>query len=79
MSSTIEFDRWNPKNEFSLPYSSYVAYGSELRKMYRTMLSARQYIYKSLKAERNAKWEDSPNLFYEFSSDVKKTNAFFVI
>ena len=77
MSSTIEFDRWNPKNKFSFPYSSYVAYGSELRKMYRTMLSAHKYTYKSLKDDRKAEWKDNPNMFFEFSSEVKKTNAFF--
>lgn len=77
MSSNISFDRWVPHAEFSMPYSAYNSYNSELRQMYRAMLSSHSYVYTSLKEDRGAKWEDAPSHFFKFDSDVKKTNAFF--
>ncbi len=78
MSSNTVFNRWIPHTQFSMTYSAYNSYNSELRQMYRTMLSSHSYIYTSLKNDRGAKWDDSPSHYFSFASDVKKTNAFFV-
>ena len=78
MSSDVEFDRWKSRMKVSLPYSVYAAYTGELRQMYRTMISSREYVYTSLNIDKGAKWEDSPNKFFTFKGEIKKTNAFFV-
>lgn len=77
MSSLIEFKRWESKLEFSIPYSSYVSYNSELRRMFRAIDSSKRYVYKSLNTDRKAKWEDNPNKYFDFHPQVKKTYAFF--
>lgn len=77
MSSNKQFDRWNPKGEHSLPYAVYKSYGSELRRMYRTMSSSHKYVYTSLNIDKNAKWSDSPNYYFRFDAEIKKNNAYF--
>lgn len=77
MASKVSFERWNPRDQYSIPYAVYVAHCGELRKMYRTMISSHAYVYKSLNNDRGALWKDSPSKFFEFPSEVKKTNAFF--
>lgn len=78
MSSNVGFSRWVPHMNFSMPYSAYNSYNSELRQMYRAMLSSHSYVYTSLKNDRGAKWKDAPSRYFTFDSEVKKTNAFFV-
>ncbi len=77
MSSKVKFDRWNPKQDYSLPYSSYVANSSELRRMYRTMVTSHKYVYKSLAQDRKATWSSSPNDYFDFPKNIKKTYAYF--
>lgn len=75
MSSSVQFDRWNPKDEYSRPYISYNAQTGELRRMYVSMLDSKSYVYSSLKKD-GATWGDKPGKYFAYPNGVKKTRAY---
>ena len=76
MSSKVEFDRWNPKDDNSVPYAIYNSQTGELRRLYVSMLDAKGYVYHSLKADRNAQWGDKPGIYFPYPEGIVKTNAY---